>query len=97
MWSRREPGDDNLHSAPPGVSLFEEMPMLPTPARTVRAAIKTQLEIEPQCAVARPDGFEWWPGYLAQLIWVEDGDWPLIYDSPRRATGARDVIGACLE
>ena len=53
--------------------------MLSTPARDVLSAIKTQLEIEPQWSVARPDGFEWWPGRLAQRIWVEDGDSPGIH------------------
>jgi hypothetical protein len=71
--------------------------MLPTPARAVFDAIQTQLEIEPPWAFSRPDGFEWWPGRFGQRTWVEAGDWPLIYSSPRRAVWARDVITACLE
>jgi hypothetical protein len=53
--------------------------MLSRPARDVISTIKTQLEIEPRWLFARPDGFEWWPGRLAQRIWVEDGDSPRVH------------------
>ena len=74
--------------------------MLSTPAGDVLSAIKSQLGIDPQWLSPIPDGFEWWPGRLAQRIWVEDGDSPRVHvesdflrDVPETD---RDLISASL-
>ena len=53
--------------------------------RNILSTLQRELQVEPEWLSTFDNGFRWWPGPLAQRIWIEDSE-------PRRLHIQTDVL-----